>query len=118
MWYNRLSEFLLKRGYINNEDSPFVFIRKSQNGFCIILVYVNDLNIIGHIIGHTKDIEEASAYLKVEFEMKDMDKTRFCLGLQIEHLPKEILIHQSTYTKKVLERFNMIKAHLVTTPWS
>jgi hypothetical protein len=43
--------------------------------------------------------------------MKDMDKTRFCLGLQIEHLPKEILIHQSTYTKKVLERFNMMKAH-------
>ena len=89
MWYNRLSEFLLKRGYVNNEDCPCVFIRKSQNGFCIISVYVDNLNIIGH----TEDIEEASAYLKTEFEMKDMGKTRFCLGLQIEHLPQGILIH-------------------------
>jgi len=89
MWYNRLSEFHLKRGYVNNEDCPCVFIRKSQNGFCIISVYVDNLNIIGH----TEDIEEASAYLKTEFEMKDMGKTRFCLGLQIEHLPQGILIH-------------------------
>jgi hypothetical protein len=29
MWYNRLSEFLLKKGYVNNPDSPCVFIRKS-----------------------------------------------------------------------------------------
>jgi hypothetical protein len=64
-----------------------------------------------NIIGHTKDIEEACAYLKAEFEMKDLGRTRFCLGLQIEHLPEGILVHQSTYTKKVLERFNMSKAH-------
>jgi hypothetical protein len=29
MWYNRLSKFLLKKGYVNNPDSPCVFIRKS-----------------------------------------------------------------------------------------
>ena len=55
-------------------------------------------------------------YLKAEFEMKDLGKTRFCLGLQIEHLPEGILIHQVTYTKKVLERFNMSKAHPLKTP--
>lgn len=27
MWYNRLSDFLCKKGYINNEDCPCVFIR-------------------------------------------------------------------------------------------
>jgi hypothetical protein len=48
--------------------------------------------------------------------MKDLGKTRFCLGLQIEHLPKGILVPQLTYTKKVLERFNMIKAHPLRTP--
>jgi hypothetical protein len=29
MWYNRLSEFLLKKGYSNNDDCPCVFIKKS-----------------------------------------------------------------------------------------
>jgi hypothetical protein len=78
MWYNRLSEFLEKRGYTNSTDCPCVFIRRSQNGFCIISVYVDDLNIIGT----EEDIEEASSYLKSEFEMKDLGKTKFCLGLQ------------------------------------
>jgi hypothetical protein len=37
--------------------------------------------------------------------MKDLGKTKFCLGLQLEHFEGGILIHQSTYTQKVLERF-------------
>ena len=98
MWYNRLSDFLLKKGYVNDTNSPCVFIRKSQKGFCIISVYVDDLNIIGC----KEEIEEASAYLKAEFEMKDLGRTKFCLDLQIKYLPRGISVHQSTYTKKVL----------------
>jgi hypothetical protein len=48
MWYNRLSEYLLQKGYSNNDDCPCVFIKKSSIGFCIISVYVDDLNIIGN----------------------------------------------------------------------
>ena len=29
MWYNRLSEFLLKKGYTNNDDCPCIFTKKS-----------------------------------------------------------------------------------------
>ena len=47
MWYNWLSEYLMKKGFMNNEDCPCVFIRKSNKGLCIISVYVDDLNIIG-----------------------------------------------------------------------
>jgi hypothetical protein len=63
MWFNWLSNFLLQRGYINNDNCPYVFIKKSCDGFCIISIYVDDLNIIGT----TRDIEEATAYLKTEF---------------------------------------------------
>jgi hypothetical protein len=112
MWFNRLSNFLLQRGYINNDDCPCVFIKKSCDGFCIISVYVNDLNIIGM----TRDIEEAMAYLKTEFEMKDLGKTKFCLGLQLEHLPEGVFVHQFTYTKRVLENFNMDGCHPLRTP--
>ena len=48
--------------------------------------------------------------------MKDLGKTKFCLGLQIEYLPNGILTHQSTYTKKVLKQFYMDKAHPLSTP--
>jgi hypothetical protein len=40
-----------------------------------------------------------------------MGKTKFCLGMQIEHLLEGTFVHQSIYCKKVIEIFNMIKAH-------
>jgi hypothetical protein len=107
MWYNRLKEFFLNKGYSNNDDCPCVFIRKSSTGFCIISVYVDGLNIIGTEL----DINEARGHLKTEFKIKDLSKTKFCLGLQLEHLPTGILVHQSTYVQKILEKFNMDKAY-------
>jgi hypothetical protein len=79
----------------------------SQLNFCIISVYVDDLNIIGTEL----DINEARDHLNMDFEMKDLGKTKFCLGLQLEHLPTGILIHQSAYVQKILEKFNMDKTY-------
>ncbi|KAB2635252.1 hypothetical protein D8674_025786 [Pyrus ussuriensis x Pyrus communis] len=45
MWYNRLNEYLIKEGYINNVICPCVFIKKSDFGFAIVIVYVNDMNL-------------------------------------------------------------------------
>ena len=94
-----------------------MFIKKSLNGFCIISVYIDDINIIGTC----NEIEETSSCLKTKFEMKDLGKTKYCLSLQIEHLLEGIFIHLSTYSKKVFERFCMDKSHLLNTPmvvWS
>jgi hypothetical protein len=84
-----------------------VFIRKSSTGFYIISVYVDNLNIIGH----AKNINEAHNHIKKEFEMKDLGITKLCLDLQIEHLQTGILVHQSAYVKKVLNKYNMDKAY-------
>jgi sulfur relay (sulfurtransferase) DsrF/TusC family protein len=48
----------------------------------------------------------------MEFEMKDLGKTKFYLGLQIKHLHSGILVHQSVYVQKLLEKFNMDKVYL------
>ena len=47
MWYNRLSEYLLKERYANNPICPCTFIKKSETGFSFIVVYVDDLNFLG-----------------------------------------------------------------------
>jgi hypothetical protein len=99
-------------GYTKNDDCSCVFIKRSSNGFCIISVYVDDLSIIGN----EEDIHEARHHLKTEFEMKDLGQTKFCLGLQLKHLCSGILVHQSTCTQKILERFNMDKSYPSNTP--
>jgi hypothetical protein len=112
MWCNWLKELLLNKGYSHNDDCPCVFIHKSSTGFCIILIYVDDLNIIDTEL----DINEARDHLKMEVEMKDLGKTKFFLGLQLEHLPTDILVHQLAYVQKVLMKFNMDKAYPSKTP--
>jgi hypothetical protein len=75
-------------------------------------VYVDDLNIISTEL----DINEAQDHFKMEFEIKDLGKTKFFLGLQLEHLPTGILVHQSAYVQKILEKINMDKAYPSKTP--
>ena len=93
MWFNRLSEYLLREGYTNNSICPCIFIKRSGKEFAIIVVYVDDINIIGT----PEELPKAMNCLKKEFEMKDLGKTKLCLGLQIEHLDKGIFIHQEGY---------------------
>ncbi|KAG7529154.1 Reverse transcriptase RNA-dependent DNA polymerase [Arabidopsis suecica] len=109
----RLSDYLVREGYKNDPISPCIFIKKFTNkGFVIIAVYVDDLNILGT----SGEIAQTVEYLKKEFEMKDLGKTKFCLGLQLEYVNNGILVHQKAYTEKVLKRFNMDQAHPLSSP--
>ena len=95
MWYNRLSEYFMKAGFKINQISPCVFIKRSQLGFLIMDVYADDLNLIGT----PRKIEITAKYLMKEFEMKDLGKTKFCLGLHVEHLKSEIPVHKKKTMK-------------------
>jgi Reverse transcriptase (RNA-dependent DNA polymerase) len=112
MWYNRLSEYLIKERYKSNIISPYIFIKRSISSFIIIAVYVDNLNIIGS----SEEIEKTVKLLKNEFKIKDLGVTKLCLGLQIEHLHNDIFVHQLNYIQKMLKRFNMDKVHPLSTP--
>ncbi|KAM2721085.1 hypothetical protein EV2_042199 [Malus domestica] len=69
-----------------------------------------------NLIGTSTELKEIAAHLKLKFDMNDLGKTRYCLGLKIENCLDEILVHQSNYTQKVLCRFNEDKAKPSSTP--
>ena len=83
----------MQKGYSNSDDCLCIFIKRFSSRFCIISMYVDDINIIGNL----QNIDEARNHLMMEFEMKDLGKTKFCIGLQIEHLHSGIQVHQSVY---------------------
>ena len=69
-----------------------------------------------NLIKTPAELEEITTHLKSKFEMKDLRKTRYCLGLEIEHCSDGILVHQSNYTQNVLCHFNKDKAKPSSTP--
>ena len=105
MWYNRLSEYLLKEGYVNNTICPCVFIKRSDSGFAIIAVYVDDLNIIGT----PEELNKTISYLKKEFEMKDLEKTKSVLACRLSIYQMEYLSINQHIQKRSLIDFTWIK---------
>ena len=112
MWYNHLSQYLLKEGYVNDPICLCVFIKKTAVGFVILAIYVDDLNLIGT----SKELINKANYLKIEFEIKYLEKTKYCLNLQIKYCSNGVFIHQSTYTEKVLKHFYMDKSQPLSSP--
>lgn len=47
MWYNHLSEYLIKEGNVNDLICPCVSIKKSKSRFVIVAVYVDNMNLVG-----------------------------------------------------------------------
>ena len=78
---------------MNNIKCPCTFIKKLEIGFVILTVFFDELNLIGTL----EELTRTTNYLKKEFEIKDLGKTKFCLILQIEHFPDGVLVYQSTY---------------------
>ena len=56
---------------------PCVFIKKSRIEFVIIVMYVDNLNLIGT----SEELTKIRNYLKRQLEMKDLRKIKFYLGL-------------------------------------
>ena len=47
--------------------------KRTSSGFAIIIVYVDDMNLIGTL----EELRDIAMYLKSEFEMKDLGKLGF-----------------------------------------
>ena len=68
--YPSLSDYLIGKGYKNDELCPCVFIKKTSSGLFIIVVYVDDMNIIDTF----NELREITSYLKSKFKIKDLGK--------------------------------------------
>lgn len=113
MWYQHLRDFLLSHNFRHDSTLPCIFTYKDTNGFVIIAVYVDDLNLVGTPLA----CKHVVALLTSKFEMKLLGKTSFCLGLQIAHLTDgSIFLHQTTYTQRLLKNFDMDQANPLSTP--
>ena len=101
MSYNHLSKYLLKEGYVNNPICPCIFIKKSETGFAIITVYVNDLNLVGT----PEKLIRTTNYLKKGIWDERSWKNKILSWPANRAFSNGVLVHQSTYIKKVLKRF-------------
>lgn len=98
MWYNRLSEYLTKELY---KKDLIAHVHSLEN------LNMNLLNLIGTLEELLKTVE----YLKRQFEMKDLEKIKYCLNLYFKQKINKVLIHQYANIEKILKLFNIDNTH-------
>jgi len=98
-WYGTLIATLLDMGFIALHFDPYVFKRDGL----LVSIYVDDLLIFSKI----EWIDAFKPAIAAKFKSKDIGKAKYILGLEIEYYAKHILLLQSLYAQRILQRFQM-----------
>lgn len=76
-------------------------------------VYVDDLLVTGSGIGL---IETFKAEMNQKFQMSNMGKLSYYLGIEVEQRAGHIVLKQSGYARKILEKAGMSNCNPTTYP--
>ncbi|KAJ0388869.1 hypothetical protein P43SY_010670 [Pythium insidiosum] len=90
-------------------------MRKNDDDMAFVVLYVDDLIIACSSVSLLKSIKAA---LSDRFEMSDLGKLRFCLGMQITRDLKQgtVMVSQSKFLGSILHKFGMSESKPVKTP--
>jgi len=94
-------------------DDATIFVKKIGNLVVYLLVYVDDLMIIGNNDDYIAFVKRE--LLKV-FNVTDLGLLHYHLVIEVDPKPKYIFIAQKKYIGQLLDRFGMQDCNLVTTP--
>ncbi|KAK8535581.1 hypothetical protein V6N12_057097 [Hibiscus sabdariffa] len=105
-WNLRFNEAIQEFGFIRNEDEPCVYKKFSGSIVSFLVLYVDDILIIGNDIPTLQSIK---TWLSSCFSMKDLGEAAYILGVKIyrDRSRRLLGLSQSTYIDKVLKRISM-----------
>jgi hypothetical protein len=112
-WNKRFVNFIEKQGLNCSSSDPCLFYRRYEGKKLLIAIYVDDGLVAGT---DDHEITNFVEHLKAEFKITVGSLDCF-LGMHIKRLSNgSIFISQTSYTMKILEKFNMANANAVATP--
>jgi hypothetical protein len=103
-WYARIDAWLISQGLTRSQYDPNLYFSTKNGKRTFILLYVDDLLITGDDFDF---IAQLKAALKREFEMTDLGDANIYLGAEIHRGLYGILLTQSHYIKKLLDKFGL-----------
>ncbi|KAK8578905.1 hypothetical protein V6N13_142162 [Hibiscus sabdariffa] len=114
-WYERLSSFLIEKGFNKGKVDTTLFIKRKDKDILVVQIYVDDI-----IFGSTNEslCQDFAKLMQGEFEMSMMGELSFFLGLQIKQRKDDTFINQAKYIKEKLKKFGLENVKPQATPMS
>lgn len=114
-WNKRIDGFLQEIGFRKCVSEHGVYVKgESDSDLLLICLYVDDLLVTG---SNEKKINEIKRRLMNEFEVSDLGKLSYFLGMELTQTREGgVLLHQSKYATDLLKKFNMWDCNSAKTP--
>ena len=108
-----IESYFLKEGFARCPSEHTLFVKNHEEKILIVCIYVDDLVFTG---SDERMFAEFKASMKQEFDMADLGKMKFFLGVEIVQNDEGIYLSQRKYMLEILERFGLENANSVRNP--
>lgn len=80
-WYSKLNQCLENMGFVRCHYEHAVYSKREDGELMVVSVYVNDLLVTGTSVTHIERFEEQ---MSSRFEMSNLGKLTYYLGIEVE----------------------------------
>ncbi|CAM6103220.1 unnamed protein product [Calypogeia fissa] len=112
-WYETIDTFLRNLGWKRSKLDHNMYDLREGKEVTIIIVYVDDLKIVGSNVINIAAIKEK---LKHHFRMKDLGLIKRYLGVEYICTPEGITMRQRDYCIQVLKEFDLFDCKPTVSP--
>nr|GEW91104.1 copia-type polyprotein [Tanacetum cinerariifolium] len=113
-WFSRIETYFIKAGFTRSNSEHTLFIKRTLDGKMLFVnIYVDDLLFTGNDEQLLNEFKES---MKCEFEMSDLGKMRYFMGIDVLQTAAGIHVSQYKYAIEILSRFKMSDCNAVMNP--
>ncbi|XP_021831951.1 uncharacterized protein LOC110771896 [Prunus avium] len=113
-WNAKFTSYLPTLGFILSHSDPSLFVKHTGTDIVLLLFYVDDIIVTG---SSSTLVQSVITDLGEAFDMKDMGKLTFFLGLEISYLSNgDIFVNQAKYLRDLLKKAAMVECKPCSTP--
>ncbi|WZZ60567.1 hypothetical protein YC2023_060674 [Brassica napus] len=103
-WNHKLNTILVELGFRKCSKEPSVYRKMVKGELLVVAVYVDDLFVTGTC---KKLIDEFKDGMSRKFDMSDLGRLTYYLGMEVCQSDRGITLNQSRYALRILEEAGM-----------
>ncbi|KAG7582462.1 GAG-pre-integrase domain [Arabidopsis suecica] len=112
-WNNKLNQILMELKFVKCSKEPSLYRKEEDKQLLVVAVYVDDLLVTGSSLGMIFDFKRR---MSEKFEMSDLGKLTYYLGIEVIQHESGIMLRQERYASKILAETKMEECNAVHIP--